>query len=269
VSHLGFGRNKILRLLYENREGLGHNEMKADVGEKTLRKWIPELKRKKFIKIDDVKGLGGTKHVHVLTLKGIEYVERNVVSEKFLKRFLELYDAYSEEERLKILSQIFRDMFESFVWYGSLDNVKRFHNAIESEVKDFLNNNLFDLKKKEMVKLFKSKDMEQRGFGGSYHAPFYGIRDMRVGFILKDLKIAWELGHYLNRHHVYLSTKLGLSPSKEIKDRNEKWLQQHKLSRDEDVKEEIRERIELFKQQFPEWIKFIPSDYGNFIKDIR
>jgi len=254
--------------LSKNPNGLGYNELKLKIYEKSLRKWLPVLLNEGLIRVEKIRVKGGEKKLHIITGKGIEYLKKSRIM-YHLEKFIEDFDKLSKVDRVKAFSKIFRDMFESFVWYGSLDNVKRFHNAIENEVKNFLNSDLFDLKKKEMVKLFKSKDMEQRGFGGLYHDPFYGVRIMRVGFILKDLKIAWELGHYLNRHHVYLSTRLDVFPQKEIKDRNEKWLQQHKLSRDDDVKEEIQERIELFKQQFPKWTRFIPLDYGNFIEDIR
>ena len=255
-------------MLSENPNGLGYNELKLKIYEKSLRKWLPILLNEGLIRVEKIRVKGGEKKLHIITDKGKEYLKRNRTI-YHLERFIEEFDKLPKVDRVKTFSKIFRDMFESFVWYGSIDNIRKFHNAIESEVKDFLNGDLFDLKKKEMVELFNSKDMEQRGFGGSYHDPSYGIRVICLGFILKDLKIAWELGHYLNGHHVYLLTKLGIFPPKEIKDRNEKWLQQHKLSRDDDVKKEIRERIELFKQQFPEWIELIPSDYGNFIKDIR
>lgn len=269
-------KERVLRILSDQikkgikpkKRGLGYNELKLKVYEKSLRKWLPLLLKENLIRIEKIPVRGGQKKLHIITDKGREYVKRRRIVYQ-LERMIEEFDKLSRFDKLKAISKIVRDVYEVFVWHGSLDDVRNFHEAIENEVKDFLNNDLFDLKKKEMVALFKFKDMEQRGFGGWYHDPSYGTRVMRVGFILKDSKIAWELGHYLNSHHVYLLTKLGIIPLTKIENRNKKWLQEHELSRYDDIRQEMVQRIELFKGRFPEFINFVPSDYGIFSKDMR
>lgn len=83
-------RDKILRLLFENREGLGYNELKQLVYEKSITKYRPELLRSGLVTIKKVKTRGGIKYLHMLTSEGIRYVEKSIFNENFLKMFLTL-----------------------------------------------------------------------------------------------------------------------------------------------------------------------------------
>ena len=107
-------RERILRELYKKREGLGHNDLRQIIHEKSLRRWLPELKKENLIEIKKVKVKGGRKHVHKLTLDGIAYVQRNLLCESFLSQLLELYETHPPN--IDIVSEFAQNMLDEI--YG-------------------------------------------------------------------------------------------------------------------------------------------------------
>jgi DNA-binding PadR family transcriptional regulator len=291
VTHLGFGRDKILKLLYDHPEGLCYREIgREGLGNKTLIKELPELEKEGLIRIEWRKN----EKLHFLTVKGKEYVERNIACEGFMKRFVKFVDAYQPNERLEALGQLFKDMFahsQELLYSGQLDAMRIFRAAIKEPLKDYMNRDILESKEAILE--------EGRGSGKVYCDPRLNMeRSFPVGFVYEDAVTAWNSDHYLNSHHRYFFEKLGIHSKEEIEKKNEEWLEKHKdksevAQRNERLKE-LRIRLDIFrkiaeaeitepiptsdleeaviealkKRKLPNWFFNLPKDYGDYLEDV-
>jgi len=273
-------KEEILRLLYEHRDGLGHNELRERFNEKVLRRWLPELLKTKLVNVEKMKVKGGRKKLHFLTPKGIEYVERNIMCERFMKRFVEFVDAYQPNEKLEALGQLFKDMFahsQTLLYSGDVNAMKIFRATIKEPLKKYVNRELLEAKETILE--------EGRGSGMEYCDPVFAIRRFSIGFIWEDGVMAWDSGHFLNTHHRYVFEKFGIHSKKEIEEKNVEWLQKHKdktevMQKGERLKE-LQTRIDIIKKMveaeinrplekrtLPNWFFSLPKDYGEYLEDV-
>jgi DNA-binding PadR family transcriptional regulator len=111
-------KDRILRELYTNQGGLGHNELREVIHEKSLRRWLPELEKEKLIEVARVRVRGGRKHLHKLTAKGVEYVQRNRLSENFLRTLLGLQGKHPNS--INILQDFAQKMLDELYGEGQV-----------------------------------------------------------------------------------------------------------------------------------------------------
>ena len=119
MSHLKEIEAKILFVLYENREGLGYNELKHKIPEKSLRKYLPNHIKQGYVRIEERKVRGGIQHMHILTQEGRDYVKFSSEIEKIENEFREKFGlAYSDidkmafKKKLELYEKIFVSLFE-------------------------------------------------------------------------------------------------------------------------------------------------------------
>jgi hypothetical protein len=271
-------KDQILYALYNQkpREGYGFNELvqKCEIHGRYIKVFADARKGKLvkdgYIEIKKVKVKGGIKELRMITEKGVEYVEKNIKGvEVAVKNVSSLAQALTEKERFEVLGQVFKDMFEyasSLFKSGKrLDMMHIFREAFQTPVKEFLNKPL--LEDKELIIKFLTEHGER--LKGVYWDSAFTLRNLPLTFIIRDADLAWDLNHYLNFHHVYLFTTLGIHSKEEIEQRNKAWLEKHK-----DVekpftgwKEKSLKELERRKQAL-DVIVPVPDDYGNFEHDV-
>jgi hypothetical protein len=272
-------KDRILYALYKERNGLGFNELvqKYELHGKYVKVFADCKKGKLFkdgyIECKKVTGKGGVKDVRMITEKGVEYVERNIVGlEVGARNILMFAQARTEKEKFACLGLVFKDMFEyasSLFKSGKrLEMMRVFRDTIQTPVKEFLNKQV--LEDKEYIAKF------QNGKGtlppDDYYDPTFILRQFPLAFIIRDTQLAWELNHYLNSHHVYLLTKLGIHTKEEISEKNKKWEQEHKTKTEEPFTErrdmiltEIEKRKKMLRNIGS---RFVFEDYGKSPSDI-
>lgn len=245
------GKDRILLLLYEHRDGLSYNQLRNFVHPNTKKKYMPELIEEKMVKVNHPIGLGGTKDVYILDSSGVKYVERNLDVEKMVKDVLELYEEHSEDGKLKILSKIVQKLFMVFLFKPDFEkSYPKLVKAIEKPVKEILNKKLFEFKRAIVDGIYDNDLL--------YYDTAFHVNQMYVKFIIEDSILAFRLKHYLNSHHIYFLTRLYEYSREEIEKENRNWLKGHDY---EEMEEDTLFRINVFKKQFPKLAYMIPPDY--------
>lgn len=257
---------KILKALYENPQGLGHNELRFDqnIHDKTLRLWIPKLKREGLVNIEKrtVVVRGGKQNLHLITKKGFDFYERFGTPREVWKDF-EKFDSFPDDKKIEILSRMFKIVFErsrNFFIHGETGLFIKLRNSIEDSVRAVLNGT-------EILQYANAPKEAQMRTPNEYLDLVLRLEPLLYRFIVNDAHVAWDLGHYLNRHHRFFLQKLTFHTEEEIKRRNEEWLDKHNGYNISRVNQEIEERKEFYRQKFPDLLRFIPNDYGNWYGD--
>jgi hypothetical protein len=276
---------RILKILYENREKeIGVNDFRFpyELNPNTIKRGTVKASRCEFIRIE----MRGLKKCHFITEKGIKFYDRHVASESFLKRFLELYDAYTNEEKLKVLGQIFKDMYTSS-FDSSPTNLRAMFDSLCMSVMDDINKEWIT-KKDEILKHDEISGTYQ--FLGQFSV--FTLPPYPLAFIVCDAKLAWEEGYYLSTHHRYVLEKLDYHSKEEIDDKNKEWIEKHGQLNNEFLLEQLYERVKKIKAMIkvvyatpnepqpypsgkeplkgaPNWIREIPERYGESLWDIR
>jgi hypothetical protein len=272
---LALGKNDILLALYNNRQGLGHNELRNEgINPSNLHKWLspknPQLVHEGLVRIEKTKVKGGMKKLHFLTQKGIDYMNRHVTGSQYLKRFFKVYDAATPSEKLQGLEKIYQDLFK--LAYDQLINENRseflrgLNDVQVLAIIDLLNEAWISKKdvlsehiknREEILKRIGETEtvLDRFEFSGEYVFQYVRRRQYPLEFIIEDGKAAWNNGHYLNRHHRYVLEKLGLHSKEEIKEKNSAWLAKHdgiaknSTQHKNIVRGEIRERLTDLRNQ--------------------
>lgn len=280
--------DEILRYLYEHgEEETCHNDLRrAPFSPNSLKKYVGsrkekgELIKQGFITAEDVK----LKRIYNLTSKGIARAQ----CERFMKRFVRFVDAHKGKEQLKMLTQLFKDLFEcaheNFLT-GKIESFRVLFDSLSMSIMDELN--------KEW--LWKKDDMLKRSeITGVYVFPEFKSNDKRsLAFIEGDGELAWVRGDYLSTNHRYVLEKLNRHSKEDMEKRNSEWLKKHGGQHSNPlVLKELQERVEKIKgmikslHSIPEeglpypsgktpyktisnWMINLPKDYGDSIWDTR
>lgn len=297
-------KDRILYALYKERNGLGFNELvqKYELHGKYVKVFADCKKGKLFkdgyIECKKVTGKGGVKDVRMITGKGVEYVEKNIVGlEVGARNVLMLAQARTEKEKFECLGLVFKDIYKyasaRFMSGKRLDMIGVLFDVLSMAIMNDINE--FWLSKKDDM-------LKHNVYDGEYVFPEFTRNNTRpLGFIVQDAKSAWEKCHYLNTHHRYVLEQLGIYSKEEIENKNKEWLEKHGKYDVTVVKTEIRDRLEEFDIQIetlqpvqkngkivmqngkeydikeppetyiqtPDWMRHIPQDYGNSLWDIR
>lgn len=270
-------RDDIIRVLYEYREGLGFNELRAFFPKyERLKQALDDLIYDGLVAVKQVNVKGGKKNLHFLTERGLNYAEMHVTRLRIYERFEELLKHYNEDEKFQILGQVFKDMFEYastlFVSGKRLDIMQGFRDAIQTPVKEFLNKPLLD--DKEFIRQYFEKD--ERIPTGTYYDPVFLLRKFPLAFIVRDCRLALELNHALNVHHGILLALCGFLTKEEIEKRNVEWLEKHKGMTEVQIREAVLKEINTRKSLLKEFSVILTGkkggfsleDYGNSLSDV-
>jgi hypothetical protein len=250
-------KDQILYALYKQkpRVGYGFNELRDACGGLHGR-YIDiftnpkkgKLVKDGFIVIKKVMGKGGIKELRMITEKGVEYVQKNIVGvETAVRNVLRLTQALTEKERFDALGQVFKDMYEYasslFMAGKRLNMMDVLFDALNMAIMDDVNASW----------LIKKDDMVKRSvFSGNYVFPDFTRKSYPLDFIKRDADLALDVGHYLNTHHRYVLEKLGSYSKEDIEKKNVEWLEKHKKYDPEVVKSELKDRME-------NWEKYVES----------
>lgn len=264
VKELSRSEIRILYLLSQHREGLCHNDFRRNgIDPTTVKKYESKL-TKVLVRIRKERGRGGTKNVYVLTLEGEKCVEMIRYLEEIDKNLKRFFKLSKEDERLRVFSKIIGDLYRIYVKAfhsrGDVEGYRRFFDALTKSMKDIRNERLFGSETKKAI-------LEGKRLGMEYYDPHFVLRVLPIGFIILDAKLAFEMGHYLNRHHVYVLTKFDLQKEKELKKKNEEWLKVNGSLDSDKIKNEIEIRKKEIRKKMPQFK--IPEDYGEFLGDVR
>lgn len=101
---------RILYLLYINPSGLGYNELKAEIYEKSLRAHLPKLLRENWIKIEPKLGRGGIKNVHLLTDEGKKEVRLRELKESMVGKVYKMGGFHTRQQKLDLFSELVADV---------------------------------------------------------------------------------------------------------------------------------------------------------------
>jgi hypothetical protein len=267
-------KDQILYALYKQkpRVGYGFNELR-DACDGLHGRYIDiftnpkkgKLVKDGFIVIKKVMGKGGTKELRMITEKGVEYVQKNIVGvELAVRNVLRLAQTLTEKERFEVLGQVFKDMFEYasslFLSGKRADMMRIFRDSIQLPVKEFLNKQILDDRE------YIVKALEGHGeFPSNVYSDIVFIqRQFSLPFLIRDADLAWDLNHYLNSHHVYILTLLGIHSKEEIEQKNKAWLEKnrdaiepHSVWQEKALKE-LERRKEVLRE-----IMNVPKDYGK------
>lgn len=173
-------------------------------------------KRSKDVKCVTKEWTRGKKKNYTLTSKGRAKALKFIAQKRGIIA-LKLFPNAKPHERfeaLKIIFQTTMKLFWSKRW--DLDAAKKwkeFNETIELSAREFLNQNF---------------PQGQRQF----YDPYFTLRPMKGENVLKDAKLAYELGHYLTYNHIDVLIKSGVaSSSKEFLERNKKWLDDFRVDK--------------------------------------
>lgn len=155
-------KEKILRVLHENPKGLGYNQLKRKVYEKSLRRWLPELEIDGMIKIRKVKMRGGIRKLHLLTDKGKQLVKVMRLNAGIQEKFYKVCGVRSVNERLDLYSKILEDVFDfclenpESVEVDNFGYIDRFVAVTMTAQK-----NVIDRKRKYWEELLRDKEIKR------------------------------------------------------------------------------------------------------------
>jgi len=253
----------LIRVLYEYGEH-GVRDLREFFSYKYLDRWLPEVIAMGLVDVKEVIGKGGRKKVHFLTSKGVTYAELHVTKLRICDNLDKFIEPYTPEQKLQILGRLFGDMFEYasslFLSGKNVDMMRVFRDAIQLPVKAFLNKQILDDKE------YIIKTLEGHGeFPPDLYCDILFIqRQFSLPFIIRDADLAWNLNHYLNSHHVYILTLLGIHSKEEIEQKNKVWLEKnrdaiepHSVWQKKALKE-LERRKEALRE-----IMNVPKDYGK------
>jgi DNA-binding MarR family transcriptional regulator len=216
---------------------LSHNDLRKWLDPKTFKKRKGRLLANGLIKKRLEKSRGGTKHIYFLTPKGKEELQRIVSLDEIGRNYRKMFKPCTEDEKLDALSNLLTILFESFLLKSDFEkSFPRLLDAIELPFKDTINR----------WGLFHKNRFERY-----YYDPQLHVEQMPARFIIEDARLAFQLSHFLNRHHIYVLTRLDHKRETELAERNAAWLSNHKH---EDMEKESNVRIEHFSHRFPHLI---------------
>jgi DNA-binding PadR family transcriptional regulator len=107
--------DKILFVLYGHPEGLGYNELKLKIYEKSLRIYLPQFFKNGWVETKEANCRGGRKKLHFLTDSGKEEVKIRALRESAVDKAYEVWGVHSTREKLKIFSELVADLCLSHI----------------------------------------------------------------------------------------------------------------------------------------------------------
>jgi len=254
-----WGLMNVLRELYLNRAGLSHNQLRFDKGisEKVLRRWLtdnPKIKdslvSKGLVVVERRRVRGGWAKVHILTEMGVQYYERYEKPRQIWKDFEE-FEVLSVQEKRAVIEIALKLLIERTFDYvrasGDVNAFILFFDAVEKPLAEFWNKDVW----------ITDED---------YTAFNLGTRTFSKAYLEHDSKLAWALGHAINKIGGLFLIKLKLQTPEAIKARNMQWEKEKGGYRLDLISDELDERKKIIARDFPALA--IPEGYGTIIGDL-